>query len=236
MTKKRMKKFIYSILVSGALLCATTSCKDSAEDPSVVTYFAELTLNGDEFIKLSVGDTYTEPGYTATEGENDITDKVIVSGTVDTSVGNFYNLTYSVANTDGFSVSATRQVMVVAPNNFASAYLSETEIGTRHYTGAPVVILDNGDGTYKIDDLLGGFQWYGLNPGFEPTYDFHAEAIIRLNADNTVTLEEVGSWSSDALGITDPLTIQSGSYDPATGVITLAIGYAGSTLSVTLTK
>ena len=236
MTKKRMKKFIYSILVSGALLCATTSCKDSAEDPSVVTYFAELTLNGDEFIKLSVGDTYTEPGYTATEGENDITDKVIVSGTVDTSVGNFYNLTYSVANTDGFSVSATRQVMVVAPNNFASAYLSETEIGTRHYTGAPVVILDNGDGTYKIDDLLGGFQWYGLNPGFEPTYDFHAEAIIRLNADNTVTLEEVGSWSSDALGISDPLTIQSGSYDPATGVITLKIGYAGDTLSVTLTK
>ena len=236
MTKKRMKKFIYSILVSGALLCATTSCKDSAEDPSVVTYFAELTLNGDEFIKLSVGDTYTEPGYTATEGENDITDKVIVSGTVDTSVGNFYNLTYSVANTDGFSVSATRQVMVVAPNNFASAYLSETEIGTRHYTGAPVVILDNGDGTYEIDDLLGGFQWYGLNPGFEPTYDFHAEAIIRLNADNTVTLEEVGSWSSDALGISDPLTIQSGSYDPATGVITLKIGYAGDTLSVTLTK
>lgn len=236
MTKKRMKKFIYSILVSGALLCATTSCKDSAEDPSVVTYFAELTLNGDEFIKLSVGDTYTEPGYTATEGENDITDKVIVSGTVDTSVGNFYNLTYSVANTDGFSVSATRQVMVVAPNNFASAYLSETEIGTRHYTGAPVVILDNGDGTYKIDDLLGGFQWYGLNPGFEPTYDFHAEAIITLNADNTISLQEVGSWSSDALGITDPLTIQSGSYDPATGVITLKIGYAGDTLSVTLTK
>lgn len=236
MTKKRMKKFIYSILVSGALLCATTSCKDSAEDPSVVTYFAELTLNGDEFIKLSVGDTYTEPGYTATEGENDITDKVIVSGTVDTTTPNFYDLTYSVANTDGFSVSATRQVMVVDPNNFASAYLSETEIGTRHYTGAPVVILDNGDGTYEIDDLLGGFQWYGLNPGFEPTYDFHAEAIIRLNADNTVTLEEVGSWSSDALGISDPLTIQSGSYDPATGVITLKIGYAGDTLSVTLTK
>lgn len=236
MTKKRMKKFIYSILVSGALLCATTSCKDSAEDPSVVTYFAELTLNGDEFIKLSVGDTYTEPGYTATEGENDITDKVIVSGTVDTTTPNFYDLTYSVANTDGFSVSATRQVMVVDPNNFASAYLSETEIGTRHYTGAPVVISDNGDGTYEIDDLLGGFQWYGLNPGFEPTYDFHAEAIIRLNADNTVTLEEVGSWSSDALGISDPLTIQSGSYDPATGVITLKIGYAGDTLSVTLTK
>ena len=213
MTKKRMKKFIYSILVSGALLCATNSCKDSAEDPSVVTYFAELTLNGDEFIKLSVGDTYTEPGYTATEGENDITDKVIVSGTVDTSVGNFYNLTYSVANTDGFSVSATRQVMVVDPNNFASAYLSETAIGTRHYTDAPVVISDNGDGTYTIDDLLGGFQWYGLNPGFEPTYDFHAEAIITLNADNTI-----------------------GSYDPATGVITLKIGYAGDTLSVTLTK
>ena len=98
------------------------------------------------------------------------------------------------------------------------------------------MISDNGDGAYTIDDLMGGLQWYGLNPGFEPTYDFHAEAIITHNADNTISLQEVGSWSSDALGITDPLTIQSGSYDPATGVITLAIGYAGSTLSVTLTK
>lgn len=231
-----MKKFIYSMLVGGALLFASTSCKDSAEDPSVVTYFAELTLNGDDFIKLSVGDTYTEPGYTATEGENNITDKVVVSGTVDTTTPGFYNLTYSVANTDGFSVSDTRQVMVIDPDNFASAYQGETQIGSRHYTGAPVVITDNGDGTYTIDDLLGGFQWYGLNPGFEPTYDFHAEAIITLNSNNTISLQEVGNWSSDALGITDPLTIQSGSYDPATGVITLAIGYAGSTLSVTLTK
>lgn len=236
MTKKRMKKFIYSIMVSGALLFATTSCEDSVDDPSVVTYFAELTLNGEDFIKLSVGDTYTEPGYTATEGEEDITDRVVISGTVDTTTPGFYDLTYSVANTDGFSVTDTRQVMVVDPNNFASAYFGETAIGSRHYTDAPVVISDNGDGTYTIDDLLGGFQWYGLNPGFEPTYDFHAEAIITLNADNTISLQEVGSWSSDALGITDPLTIQSGSYDPATGVITLAIGYAGSTLSVTLTK
>lgn len=223
-------------MVSGALLLAATSCKDSANDPSVVTYFAELTLNGDDFIKLSVGDTYTEPGYTATEGENDITDKVVVSGTVDTTTPGFYNLTYSVANTDGFAVSDTRQVMVIDSDNFASAYQGETQIGSRHYTGAPVVITDNGDGTYTIDDLLGGFQWYGLNPGFEPTYDFHAEAIITLNSNNTISLQEVGNWSSDALGITDPLTIQSGSYDPATGVITLAIGYAGSTLSVTLTK
>ena len=117
-----------------------------------------------------------------------------------------------------------------------SLYLGETEIGTRHYTGAPVVITDNGDGTYLIDDLLGGFQWYGLNPGFEPPYDFHAEAVLALNADNTISLVEVGDWSSDVLGIAVPLTIQSGSYNPATGIISLQIGYNGNILSVTLTK
>lgn len=231
-----MKKFIYSIMISGTLLFAATSCEDSAEDPSVVTYFAELTLNGDDFIKLSVGDIYTEPGYVATEGEDDITDKVVVNGAVDTTKPGFYNLVYSVANTDGFSVTATREVMVVDMNSFAGAYLGETEIGTRHYTGAPVVITDNGDGTYLIDDLLGGFQWYGLNPGFEPPYDFHAEAVLALNADNTISLVEVGDWSSDVLGIAVPLTIQSGSYNPATGIISLQIGYNGNILSVTLTK
>ena len=95
MTKKRMKKFIYSIMVSGALLFATTSCEDSVDDPSVVTYFAELTLNGDDFIKLSVGDTYTEPGYTATEGEEDITDRVVISGTVELDIETMFRDGYT---------------------------------------------------------------------------------------------------------------------------------------------
>lgn len=228
-----MRKIFYSILMGGLLLGTATSCEDSVEDLSKVTYFAELNLKGDNFVKISVGETYTEPGYEATENGEDISDRVKVSGNIDNTTPGFYNLVYSVANVDGFSVSQTRQVMVVDPDHLASAYQGESQTSTRHYTGAPILITENPDGTYLIDDLLGGLQFYGLNPGFEPTYDFHAEAKLKLNDDNTLSLIEVGNWYF-ASQLT--LNLTEGRYNPETGVVTMTVDYGGTPLSVTLTK
>lgn len=72
-----------------------------------------------------------------------------------------------------------------------------------------------------------------MNPGFEPMYDFHAEAKLKLNADNTLTLIKVGNWyfaSELALSLTE------GKYNPETGVVTMTVDYGGTPLSVTLTK
>lgn len=228
-----MKKIFYCILMGGLLLGTTTSCEDSVEDLSKVTYFAELNLKGDDFVKISLGETYTEPGYEATENGEDISDRVKVTGNVDNTTTGFYNLVYSVANVDGFSVSKSRLVMVVDPDHFASAYQGESQTSTRHYTGAPIFITENSDGTYLIDDLLGGLQFYGLNPGFEPMYDFHAEAKVKLNDDNTLSLLEVGNWYF-ASQLT--LSLTEGKYDPETGVVTMTVDYGGTPLSVTLTK
>lgn len=228
-----MKKIFYCILMGGLLLGTATSCEDSVEDLSKVTYFAELNLKGDDFVKISLGETYTEPGYEATENGEDISDRVKVTGNVDNTTTGFYNLVYSVANVDGFSVSKSRQVMVVDPDHFASAYQGESQTSTRHYTGAPIFITENSDGTYLIDDLLGGLQFYGLNPGLEPMYDFHAEAKVKLNDDNTLSLLEVGNWYF-ASQLT--LSLTEGKYDPETGVVTMTVDYGGTPLSVTLTK
>lgn len=228
-----MRKIFYCILMGGFFMGTATSCDDSTEDLSKVTYFAELNLKGDDFVKLSVGETYTEPGYEATENGEDISERVKVSGSVNSTTPGFYNLVYSVANVDGFSVSKSRQVMVVDPDHFASAYQGESQTSTRHYTGAPILITKNSDGTYLIDDLLGGLQFYGLNPGFEPMYDFHAEAKVKLNDDNTLSLLEVGNWYF-ASQLT--LSLTEGKYDPETGVVTMTVDYGGTPLSVTLTK
>lgn len=228
-----MKKIFYCILMGGLLLGTTTSCEDSVEDLSKVTYFAELNLKGDDFVKISLGETYTEPGYEATENGEDISDRVKVTGNVDNTTTGFYNLVYSVANVDGFSVSKSRQVMVVDPDHFAGAYQGESQTSTRYYTGAPIFITENSDGTYLIDDLLGGLQFYGLNPGFEPMYDFHAEAKVKLNDDNTLSLLEVGNWYF-ASQLT--LSLTEGKYNPETGVVTMTVDYGGTPLSVTLTK
>ena len=151
-----MKKIFYYILMGAFLLGTATSCEDSVKDLSKVTYFAELNLKGDDFVKLSLGETYTEPGYEATENGEDISEKVKVTGSVDSSTPGFYNLVYSVANVDGFSVTKTRQVMVVNPDSFASAYQGESQAGTRHYTGAPILITENEDGillsSYEIPE------------------------------------------------------------------------------------
>lgn len=229
-----MKKiFLFGLAISMATL-GLTSCNDDHDQltDSRVTHFANLELLGDEVIEINVGETFVDPGYTATEGEEDITSKVKVIGTVDTSKGGFYNLTYTVSNKDNFAVQASRLVMVKNPNSLASAYYGESQYGSRHYYNSPITITDRGNGTYLIDDLVGGFYCYGRYPGYEPTYDFHCEAVIKLNADNTIELVQVGSWYWDP----DVPTIDSGSYDPATGTVTLNEIFGGSPLKVVLTK
>ena len=221
------------------MLCSTvfafTSCNDDEDQltDTRVTHYATIELLGDEFIKMNLGDPWVEPGYTATEGSEDITSKVKVTGTVDTSTPGYYELNYSAMNKDNFSASVSRTVMVINPNGLASAYFGESQYGSRHYYDAPITIYDNGNGTYTIDDLAGGFYCYGRYPGYEPTYDFHLEAVIKLNADNTIELVSCngGDWYWG-----DPISITSGTYDPATGKVTLVEEFSGTPMYVTLTK
>ena len=227
------------IFLYGLMLCSTvfafTSCNDDEDQLSDtrVTHYATIELLGDEFIKMNLGDPWVEPGYTATEGSEDITSKVKVTGTVDTSTPDYYELNYSAMNKDNFSTSVSRTVMVINPNGLASAYFGESQYGSRHYYDAPITIYDNGNGTYTIDDLAGGFYCYGRYPGYEPTYDFHLEAVIKLNADNTIELVSCngGDWYWG-----DPISITSGTYDPATGKVTLVEEFSGTPMYVTLTK
>lgn len=73
-----------------------------------------LKLNGGSVVLLT-GATYKEPGYTATDNcDGDITDKVTVSGGVDTFKPGQYTRTYTVRDTFGNEVSLTRTVIVRA--------------------------------------------------------------------------------------------------------------------------
>lgn len=224
-----MKNIIYSILACLPLFFV--ACDKSTEDISKVTNFASLELHGDKFIKLSVGETYIEPGYAASEGGEDITSKVVITGSVNSSISDYYSIAYSIANTDGFSSSSTRTVLVVDPNNFAGAYLGECEVGTRHYYDSPITIKDNKNGTFTINDIVGGLQFNGINAGFDPPYDLHLEADIKLEANNSITLVKMGTWY-----MTAPVAFLNGSYTPETGTIKLELTYSGNPLHVTLTK
>ncbi len=72
-----------------------------------------ITLKGGNPVTLNVGDTWQEPGYTALDSKNvDITGKVVVNGTVDTSRAGEYGLGYTVSTDDGQKAVAMRAVVV----------------------------------------------------------------------------------------------------------------------------
>ena len=72
-----------------------------------------LTLNGDTAITLSMGSTFSEPGFCATDCDGkDLTDRVQVDGEVNTMAAGAYSLRYTVTDDAGRVTTAVRVVTV----------------------------------------------------------------------------------------------------------------------------
>ena len=72
----------------------------------------ELRLNGDTEITMAVGTEFVDPGYTATDDyDGDITNKVVISGTINNAKAGTYELTYTVSDTAGNTTSKKRTVI-----------------------------------------------------------------------------------------------------------------------------
>lgn len=73
-----------------------------------------IYLQGETTIYLEVGENYTEPGYKVYDStEQNLTDKVKITGKVDTSKVGTYQITYSVINSKNITTTAKRTVIVV---------------------------------------------------------------------------------------------------------------------------
>jgi PKD repeat protein len=81
----------------------------------------ELQLLGDQFISLNQGDTFTEPGYIATDDrDGDVTARVTVEGSIDTNVAGFYQLTYRVSDNAGNETVRFWDIFVNSPVSYES--------------------------------------------------------------------------------------------------------------------
>lgn len=70
-----------------------------------------ITLKNNQTVYLTSGETYNEPGYTATDNcDGDITSKVTTEGTVGTSLGT-YHIIYKVTDSAGNTATTTRTVI-----------------------------------------------------------------------------------------------------------------------------
>ena len=111
----------------------------------------ELKLLGNTTVYLNYGVAYKESGYSATDNlDGDITDQVTVSGSVNSYSAGNYTLTYSVSDSYGNTVTATRTVVVrakpVTPQNTVTPdgkviYLTFDD-GPGAYTNALLAVLE----------------------------------------------------------------------------------------------
>jgi hypothetical protein len=108
--KKQILSFAAALFLAGAMVF--TGCKK--EDTTAPT----ITLLGDASISIFVGETFTDPGFKATdldgkEDESDVTALVTKTGTVDNTKSGEYTITYSVTDEAGNkSVDVKRTVNV----------------------------------------------------------------------------------------------------------------------------
>ena len=211
-----MKKNLI-LLLSAALLVLATGCEKTSQGLTRITYYPVISLQGDNPYVVQLGGNYTEPGYSASLNGEDYTSGVIVDSNVNPAVPGIYSVTYSATNPDGCSWSTIRDVYVLNPGGIANVYIAHCWMGSRDYKGIPTVISPVSDGVYEIDDLCGGFYYAGRYPGYEPTYDFHADTQFTLNEDGTFNITKIGNWyfkgSFDYDNITGGYDFETGGFD-----------------------
>jgi len=74
-----------------------------------------ISLLGDAAITLTVGDSYTDAGATASDNvDGDITADIVLTGSVDTTTAGTYTLSYNVTDAAGnAAVTVTREVVMI---------------------------------------------------------------------------------------------------------------------------
>lgn len=124
-------------------------CKVNIE-PKLYDGEPSLSLDGNTSDTIIKGNKYNEPGYKATDKcDGDITDNVIVTGTVKTDTVGTYTLTYEVTNSVGKKVSKTRTIKVInrqvvtnIPANGKKIIYLTFDDGPSAYTSKLLNILD----------------------------------------------------------------------------------------------
>lgn len=115
-----------------------------------------ITLSGANPLTLTQGDTYNEPGVSATDaGDGSVT--VTISGTVDTSTVGTYTRTYSAADAAGNTATATRTVNVILAPDTTPPVITliganpVTHVQGDSYIDAGATALDDRDGSVLVD-------------------------------------------------------------------------------------
>lgn len=138
-----------------------------------------ITLNSGDTIYAIVGSKYTEKGYTAFDNcDGDLTDKVVVKGSVDTSKTGTYTITYSVSDSKGNENSVLRKVIVQQNYQKIAANMTCGEAGVIYLT------FDDGPQSQynTTSDILNTLKKYNIKATFFVT-GFGPDELIKREYD-----------------------------------------------------
>ena len=171
-----------------------------------------ITLNGGE-VDVQKGEPFTDPGYTATDNcDGDLTDKVTVSGEVNTDKAGVYTLTYTVSDAYGNSHTTERVVTVFKDLKNVTIHIPDPALEP---TGKTIYLtFDDGPGKYT-DRLLDILAKYNVKATFFVTYNGNPDLITRMANEGHVVAMHTAShdyysiYASEDAYLNDLYSIQS---------------------------
>lgn len=228
-----MKKILFYTLMLCLSSFALTSCNDDNDEltDAKVTYYPILEIQGEKFVEVPIGTTYTELGCKGTLRGEDCTSSIVTTGSVDTNKPGLYNIVYSYTNSEGYVTSDYRTVAVCDPTittDISGTYKTTADsyvnlIGVRNnfpIANNTIKITRKASGIFYISDFMGGL-W---NQTFGNGTSCDMGGYIQLLADNSIVM--LSSYCSAFDNGANEIT--NGKYDPATGKISYEMSYENS--------
>ena len=204
----------------------------------------ELTLLGETHIMLQLKTAYEEPGFAAADNcDGDLTQRVTVSGAVDTGKEGTYVLTYCVEDSYGNTATAQRTVFVSA----------QPPVPGIPHTGYQNPLPDNGKVVYlTFDDgpsehttkLLDTLDKYGVKATFFVVYAGNTPVLKRMaETGHTVAIHSATHNYAQIYSSKDAywkdLEITQQKIQAATGIKSMIVRFPGgssNTISAQYTK
>ena len=202
----------------------------------MTTIYADIQLVGDEFMVVAKGSSFVDTGFTALLDGKDVTELIEVTSNVDTSVSGKYSVRYSFTNTDGFTSSVIRTVVVLDLANPIEGFYLVDPTSYRDYEGNKVsfgktfeiLIIGQEDGSFFTEDLLGG--WYAQRAGYGSAYAMQASFTIADDGTLTLVDSYLPGWGDGADAFV-------GKYDADSSQLVYQVDYAEvMSFYITMTK
>ena len=156
-----------------------------------------ITLKGANPMEIQIGNSYVEPGATATDNyDGNVTSKIQITGTVNTNKLGSYTITYIVTDSNGNKATKTRTVKVV--DNITSISMKTNPTKTNYNFGETVIDITGA--TIEVHMQAGASTFVNVTNTMLSSYDLGSEGT------KTITVTYLGKTTSFEVKVLDKIS------------------------------